>query len=58
MQEKIGNVILNYKYYSGTDSYSDGQIEDKLLELVKNNESAEYNRLIYENSNWAILYHL
>lgn len=58
MQKKIGNVILNYKYYSGTDSYSDGQIEDKLLELVKNNESAEYNRLIYENSNWAILYHL
>ena len=34
MMEKIGNVVMNYDYYSGTDLYSDGDIEDTLLDLA------------------------
>lgn len=33
--ENIGKVIMNYDYYSGTDLYSDGDVEDTLLEIVK-----------------------
>ena len=33
--EKVGNVQLNYEYYSGTDDYSDGAIELELLDYVR-----------------------
>ena len=32
---KIGGVSLNFKHYSGVDLYSDGSIENDLLEIVK-----------------------
>ena len=35
MKETIGNVLLNLDYYDGEDAYSDGSIEDRLLEIVK-----------------------
>lgn len=54
--EKIGNVTLNYQYYKGVDQYSDGDIEDVILEIVKNNEN--YLESIADNNSWAILYHL
>ena len=31
MVEEIGKVKLNYEFYSGTDAYSDGEIENDLL---------------------------
>ena len=36
MQEKIGNVTLDYEYYPGEDLYSDGPLEEELLEIAKN----------------------
>ncbi len=36
MKKYIGNVELDYTFYSEQDSYSDGDIENDLLELVKN----------------------
>ena len=43
MQEnvKIGNVTLNFKHYSGVDLYSDGAIENDLLEIVKKYKKEE-----------------
>ena len=38
MNEKIGKVTLNLDYYEGQDFYSDGVIEEHLLELVKHHE--------------------
>lgn len=35
MQKQIGNIILDYTYYKGQDLYSDGVIEDTLLDIVK-----------------------
>ena len=32
MQEKIGNVTLDYEYYPGEDLYSDGPVEEELLD--------------------------
>ena len=34
MQEKIGNVTLDYEYYPGEDLYSDGPVEEELLEAL------------------------
>lgn len=53
--EKIGNVILNYEFYSGKDEYSDGDIENDMLELIKNND--DVLEIISNDSRWPILYH-
>lgn len=58
MKEQIGKVILNYEYYSGTDLYSDGEIEDELLEIVKTHGEEEFNNIIAERKKWPIIYHL
>ena len=58
MEENIGGVKLNYKYYSGEDLYSDGKIEDELLDIVQRYEEKDFNAVINEKKDWAILYHL
>ncbi len=58
LPEKIGNVTLNYKCYSGADLYSDGDIEEELLSIVKNASRVEYPAIIEEKNSWPILYHL
>lgn len=57
MNERIGNVTLNLSYYSGNDAYSDGEIEDELLTIVKQGEEEIESRL-RTDSRWPILYHL
>jgi len=56
MIEKIGNLKLNLNYYYGQDLYSDGDIEDELLEIVKKNKN--YDNIIKSDNRWPILYHL
>lgn len=53
--ERIGNVILNYDFYSGQDGYSDGDIEDEMLALIKNND--DVLDIIKNDFRWPILYH-
>lgn len=56
MEEYIGKVKMNYDYYSGQDLYSDGDIEDELLRIVKS--ESDYDNIIFEKGSWPILYHL
>ena len=56
--EKIGNVTLNLQYYSGTDEYSDGDIEDRMLEIVSSHPESEFPLIITRECSWPILYHL
>lgn len=58
MLEYINNVKLDLTYYTGNDEYSDGNIEDELLEMVKNTDENEYVKLIAKDNRWPILYHL
>lgn len=58
MEEYIGQVKLNLSYYKGKDLYSDGAIEDEILEIVKTYDEKEYNRIIKDRNTWPILYHL
>lgn len=57
MQEKIGNVTLNLQFYSGKDLYSDGPVEEELLEIAKNYKEEELNQVIAQRNSWPILYH-
>ena len=48
--------ILNLEFYSGEDLYSDGEIEDELLEIVSSRE--DYTEVLKSDNRWPILYHL
>lgn len=56
--EKVGNVTLDLTYYSGDDLYTDGDIEDELLDIVKNNDDGDFAHIIAEKKSWPIFYHL
>ena len=58
MTEKIGKITLDYKHYPGEDFYCDGEVENELLDIVKNYSPVEYQRIIEERAKWPILYHL
>lgn len=56
--EEIGKVRLDLSDYSGQDFYSEGEMENLLLDLVKANKEDEFNKLIAQNQYWSVLYHL
>lgn len=56
-QEKVGNVVLDYTFYPGEDLYSDGPVEDMMLEIAKKYGEDEWNRAIAESKSWPALYH-
>lgn len=47
---------LNLDFYSGEDHYSDGDIEDELLDIVKSH--SDYTEILAKDHRWPILYHL
>jgi len=53
---KIGNVKLKLDYYTGKDVYSDGEIEDEILEIVKTQN--DFTEILATDNRWPILYHL
>ncbi len=57
-EEYVGRVKIDYTCYSGTDYYSDGDVEDKLLRIVSERTPEEYEQVIGERASWPILYHL
>ena len=55
--QKIGNVTLDFKYYPGEDLYSDGPVEEELLEIAKHYREEELNQVIAAKKSWPVLYH-
>lgn len=47
---------LNLQYYKGTDTYSDGAVEDELLGLVE--KPQEFMKVLARDDRWPLLYHL
>ncbi len=58
MTEKIGKVTLDYTYYPGEDKYTDGDIEDEILEVVKTTKPEHFPEIIEEKKSWTYFYHL
>lgn len=52
-REQIGKAVLDYRFYTGEDKYTDGTIEDEMLEIAKNCAPEEYDRVITEKKSWA-----
>lgn len=50
--ENIYNTQLIYDFYHGNDEYSDGDIEEELLNIVKNNR--DYDKIINETDSFAV----
>lgn len=57
-ETKIGSVNLNFKHYSGVDLYSDGNVENDLLDIVRRYNKEDYQSIIEERHSWPVLYHL
>ena len=49
-------ATINLDFYTGTDHYSDGDIEDELLKIVKEND--DFSEILANDDRWPILYHL
>lgn len=47
---------FNLDYYKGSDLYSDGDVENNILNIVKNNN--DFTDILHDTDDWAILYHL
>ncbi len=56
-QEKIGNVTLDFTDYPGEDFYTDGEIEDEMLDIAINNSPEQFPQIIEEKKSWPIFYH-
>ena len=57
IQEKIGSVVMDFTYYAGKDLYSDGAIEDEMLEIAMNHAPESFPKIIEEKKSWPIFYH-
>lgn len=47
---------LNLKFYKGQDIYSDGDVEDEILQAL--NETGDTQQILMEHNEWPFLYHL
>ncbi len=56
-QEKIGSVTMDYTYYTGQDLYTDGDIEDKMLDIAMYNPPEDFPKIIEAEKSWPIFYH-
>lgn len=58
MKENIGGIELDLTHYPGEDLYCDGEVEDELLQIVRDYSTIEYQKIIEDRAKWPILYHL
>ena len=54
---KIGKIKLDTTWYPGRDLYSDGEIEDTLLNFARTVPAGDRSRAILEAESWPVLYH-
>ncbi len=50
--------VFNLKWYKDEDLYSDGPIEDTIIQIIAENEPEEYTEAIARAMCWPTYYHL
>ncbi len=55
--EKIGGVTLDYTWYPGEDLYSDGDVEEELLQIARDYTEGGYDQVVAQRKSWPVLYH-
>ena len=46
--------IFNLNYYKGDDNYSDGDVENQILQIIAENEPEDYTKAIAKNYSWPV----
>ena len=54
---EVGKVMIDDSLYAGSDLYTDGSIEDIMLEIAKEIPRGGHNAEITKRKEWPILYH-
>lgn len=49
---------FNLNWYENEDLYSEGDVEDIIIQLIAENEPENYTQAISEHYNWSTFYHL
>lgn len=49
---------LNLQFYTGTDNYSDDDIEERILNYIVKYEPEQYSDIFLTDADWAVFYHL
>lgn len=49
---------FNLNWYNGEDQYSDGNIEDTIIQLIAEHDSDDYTEVIYNHFSWPTYYYL
>lgn len=57
MNKKIGSVNLDLSQYDSDMVYSDGVIEEKLLEIAKSYDEKQIEKELKTTDNWPFFYH-
>ncbi len=57
MDQIIGSVRINEDDYPGRDLYSDGAVEDELLEIARNENPSRFDIVCAERKSWPVMYH-
>lgn len=50
--------VFNLQWYKGEDQYSEGDVEDEVLQIIRENDKSEYAKAICDNFSWSSYYHL
>lgn len=50
--------IFNLNYYKDDDNYSDGDVENQILQIIAENKPEDYTKAIAKNYSWPVYYHL
>lgn len=58
MINQIGNIKIRDDFYPGEDFYCDGEVEDEILQIVKNHPESEYGDIMAKRKEWPVFYHL
>ena len=53
-----GSPKLNFKFHKGVDIYSDGDVEQDILDYIDRFEPEDYGRVLSADSRWPVFYHL
>ena len=56
-RKQIGEVILDLTEYDPKDVYSDGAIEDEMLEVVRDGTTEDLTNLLNTTKSWPLFYH-
>ncbi|MGL6202496.1 MAG: class I SAM-dependent methyltransferase [Lachnospiraceae bacterium] len=51
-------MLVNNRYYTGKDNYSDGDIENEIIAYLEKYGEDEYQKIFEQDTRWPVFYHI